>query len=302
MPKGYVLYNPLAGDRDHAENRTVLEVVREEPLEYCDMTRMGDYRTLFAQMDRADFLVLMGGDGTLNRFVNDTEGMDLPGQILYFPTGTGNDFALDVGEGLLSDPFPVEEYLRDLPTVEVKGKKRRFLNGVGFGIDGYCCQVGDELKQIPGKTVNYAAIAVKGLLFHFRPANAVVTVDGREYKYNKVWIAPTMHGRYYGGGMMAAPDQNRQDPEGKLSLVLIHGAGRLRTLCAFPGIFKGTHVRRKAMVEVLTGHEITVEFDRPCALQIDGETVWNVTEYTARSSRGGERRVETLVGMGAQEA
>ena len=37
------------------------------------------------------------------------------------------------------------------------------------------------------------------------------------------------------------------------------------------------------MVEVLTGHEITVKFDCPCALQIDGETVLGVTEYSVSS-------------------
>lgn len=37
------------------------------------------------------------------------------------------------------------------------------------------------------------------------------------------------------------------------------------------------------MVEILQGHNITVEFDRPTALQIDGETIPNVTEYSVRA-------------------
>ena len=49
----------------------------------------------------------------------------------------------------------------------------------------------------------------------------------------------------------------------------------------FPSIFKGKHVDHKKVVEVKTGHRITVTFDRPVALQIDGETVLNVTTYTA---------------------
>ena len=32
-------------------------------------------------------------------------------------------------------------------------------------------------------------------------------------------------------------------------------------------------------MEVLTGHDIRVEFDRPTPPQIDGETVPDVTEY-----------------------
>ena len=37
------------------------------------------------------------------------------------------------------------------------------------------------------------------------------------------------------------------------------------------------------MVQILTGHEITVRFDRPTALQIDGETILGVTEYSVRA-------------------
>lgn len=37
------------------------------------------------------------------------------------------------------------------------------------------------------------------------------------------------------------------------------------------------------MVEVITGKDITVRFDRPTALQIDGETIKNVTEYSVKA-------------------
>ena len=50
----------------------------------------------------------------------------------------------------------------------------------------------------------------------------------------------------------------------------------------FPNIFKGTHVKSTKNVTVLSGKEITVKFDQPRTLQIDGETVFNVTEYTVR--------------------
>ena len=91
--------------------------------------------------------------------------------------------------------------IQSLPTVTVNGKKHKFLNGVGFGIDGYCCEVGHQLKS-QKKHPNYTAIAIKGLLFHFKPVRATVVVDGQQYDFKKVWIAPTMFGRYYGGGMI----------------------------------------------------------------------------------------------------
>jgi len=280
MAKGCVIYNPLAGNGNAEEDAKLLQMVLDEELEYYDMTRITNYAAFLSGMEKDDYLVIVGGDGTLNRFVNDTTGIEVPQEILYFPTGSGNDFARDIGTN--GNPVVITQYLKNLPSVEVNGKRYRFINGVGFGIDGYCCQVDDELKKTPGKKVNYAAIAIKGLLFRFAARNAKVTVDGEEYAYKKVWIAPTMYGKYYGGGMIPTPEQDRSS--GKLSLMLFHGACRLRALCVFPGIFKGTHVKHKNMVAVHTGHEITVEFDRPTPLQIDGETILDVTKYTARAA------------------
>ena len=281
MAIGHVIYNPLAGKGTAQEDAKLLQVILDGDMEYYDITRITNYAAFIGGMEKDVFLVIVGGDGTLNRFINDTDGIEISQEIVYFPTGTGNDFAKDLGKG--ENPSLINQYLKNLPSAEVKGKRYRFVNGVGFGIDGYCCQVGDALKKIPGKKVNYTGIAIKGLLFRFKSRNARVTVDGKEYAYRKVWIAPTMHGRYYGGGMMAAPSQDRGNADGTLSLVVLHGAGRFRTLCAFPGIFKGKHVKHTKMVAVHTGYEIKVEFDRPTPLQIDGETILNVTSYTARS-------------------
>lgn len=282
METYYILYNPMAGNGTCKNTAESMEVFYDDT-RIVDMTRITNYRAVLRDMRKEDILVIVGGDGTLNRFVNDTDGIEISQEILYLPAGTGNDFAKDLGKDGYGNPFAISRYLNDLPSVEVKGRRYRFLNGVGFGIDGYCCQAGDELKKLPGKKVNYTTIAIKGLLFHFDARNAKVTVDGKRYDYEKVWIAPTMHGRFYGGGMIATPDQDRFS--GNLSLMVFHGAGRLRTLCVFPSIFKGNHVKHTKLVAVHTGREITVEFDQPTPLQIDGETILDVTKYTARSAQ-----------------
>jgi len=283
MATGYVLYNPLAGNGNGESDARLLEMVLPYELCFFDITKITNYAVFLADLAPEDFLIIAGGDGTLNRFVNDTAGLNCSNRILYFPTGTGNDFARDMGRAEHTEVFPVTEYLQSLPVVTVMGKQYRFINGVGYGIDGYCCQVGDEQRKLPEKKVNYAAIAIKALLFRYKACNARVTVDGETYRYQNVWIAPTMLGRYYGGGMIPTPGQDRLDPEGKLSVMIFHGAGRLRTLCIFPGIFKGKHIKHKKRVAIHRGHEITVEFDRPAPLQIDGETILNVTSYTART-------------------
>jgi diacylglycerol kinase family enzyme len=121
------------------------------------------------------------------------------------------------------------------------------------------------------------------LLFHYKPTDATIIVDGKEYTFKKVWIAPTMKGWYYGGGIMPAPAQDRKNADGTVSVTVFHGSGRLKTLCIFPNLFKGAHVKFTKQISIFTGKDITVKFNEPRALQVDGETVLGVTEYTVKA-------------------
>lgn len=279
----YILYNPLAGNKDSEDKaRKLSEIYPGRELKFLDIRNVTNYQVFIEGLEQKDELIICGGDGTLNRFINATEGITIHNSVYYYATGNGNDFLRDVAGGKADKPIRINKYIKHLPVVTANGKSYRFLNGVGYGIDGFCCEVGDKLKE-KGKKPNYTMIAIKGLLLRYKATNATVTVDGVSKKYKRVWIAPTMNGRFYGGGMMPTPDQNRNDRTKGVSVMLMHKAGRLRTLCIFPSIFKGKHIKHRKVVDVIQGHSITVEFDRPVALQIDGETVLNVSKYQVQS-------------------
>ena len=279
--KQFILYNPLAGNGTAKEAAERLAAASSAEAVLSTVTKITDYAAFFAGMTPEDTLTICGGDGTLNHFVNDTAGLDIPCEVFYLAVGSGNDFLRDLDKTPDGTPVCITKYIKNLPVTEVKGKTYRFLNNVGYGIDGYCCEVGDELKAKSVKAINYTSIAIKGLLFHYKSKNAVITVDGKEYRFKKVWLAPTMKGRFYGGGMLATPEQDRLAEGGKLSVLVFHGSGRLHTLMVFPSIFKGEHVKHKKIVTVLSGYDVKVSFDAPAAVQIDGETIPDVMEYTA---------------------
>ena len=281
-----ILYNPKAGNgRGLNEARRLDSIWSGKSLDYIDVTTIADIRAYLDSLPAETTVVLAGGDGTLNHFINDMGGGAPARDIYYFAAGSGNDFLRDIGKEKGEPPFRINEYIKDLPSVTVNGKETLFINAIGFGIDGYCCEVGDEMrKKSNGKPVNYTSIAIKGLLYDFKPTDATVIIDGNETRYKKVWIAPTMHGRFYGGGMIAAPEQRRDAPDGKFSVVIWHGSGKLKTLMVFPSIFKGEHVKHTECIDIVKADEVTVKFDKPCALQIDGETILGVTEYSAKSS------------------
>ena len=279
--KTIVLFNPKANnDQGEAGAKKLTDLLKDKELDFKNIIEISSYEEFFKSLGSDDEIVICGGDGTLNHFVNDTYVFKIDNDVYYYPTGSGNDFYHDVHGGDEKELVKINEYIVDLPKVKVKDKTYRFINGVGYGIDGYCCEVGDKQREESDKPVNYTSIAIKGLLFHYKTTNATVTVDGEEHKFSKVWLAPTMNGRFYGGGMMPTPDQKRISDDKKLSVMVMSGSGKLPTLVAFPKIFEGKHVENK-MTSVFTGKKIKVEFDSPTALQIDGETILDVTEYEA---------------------
>lgn len=279
----YVLYNPLADNKKGKANAEKISgLIGKDSVKYIDITK-ADIKELAGAAHPDERVILCGGDGTLYHFISECEGEIPEHPIFYYPTGSGNDFMADVRERAEGQLVLLNPYLKNLPTVTVNGKEHLFINGIGYGIDGYCCEEGDKLREKSAAKINYTSIAIKGLLFHFKPRKATVTVDGKKHTYRHVWLAPTMHGRFYGGGMMVAPGQARNSEDRLVSTVVLHCPSKLKTLIVFPSIFKGEHVKHAEMVEILQGHNITVEFDRPTALQIDGETIPNVTEYSVRA-------------------
>ena len=278
----YILVNKLANN-EHA-SETVSGAIEKlskrfgnvEEVSLNEIDRVNFYKTL----KEGDNIVLVGGDGTINFFVDEIKDLDVTFDAYVYAAGTGNDFLKDVEKDIDSDALlHLNKYIKNLPTVTINGKETRFINGIGYGIDGEACRVADEMKAKGKKKINYTSISIKLALFKYRRPTATIKVDGNVITRKKVFLASAMNGRYYGGGMFVAPQQDRLG--GKLTMVCMHSYSRIKALIVFVGIFKGEHVKHKEMVDIVEGKKIEVTFDHPCALQIDGETVRNVTSYVA---------------------
>lgn len=275
----YILYNKLANNGNGKVSADELKAGLSGESELVNVCET-DVKEWIKGLTAEDLCIICGGDGTLNRFANDIYGTEVPCDIVLSGAGTGNDFLRDIKEFYDSSDRPsIKKYIEKLPKVKVKDIECRFINGIGFGIDGMCCEEADKMKAAGKQKINYAGLSVKLMLFKYKCPKATITIDDKVVEYNKVWLASAMNGRYYGGGMKCAPDQDRMGDT--LTSVIFHDKGKIPTLIAFPGIFKGEHVNNKKLVAIDTGKKISVKFDRPTALQIDGETVVGVTEYTA---------------------
>ena len=282
----HVLYNTLSGSHYGAERiKTKLpSVFPGEDISMSSTLSVDDKQAYIDRLCQDDRLVLVGGDGTINHFINGIEDREYPFPMYCYAAGTGNDFIHDVMGEKSDELVQINDYIRKLPVIEVNGESYCFINGIGYGIDGWACEEGDVFRaKHGGAAPNYTTIALKGLLYKFKPVNAKVTVDGVTSEYKNVWMVPTMNGRYFGGGMMVTPTQDRLNDERDISAAVVICKSRLKLLTVFPKIFKGEHMKHTDIFKIFKGKEVTVEFDRPIALQIDGETILGVTTYTAKS-------------------
>ena len=282
-----VFYNPVAGSNAFAEQQEEIEeLFEDEEINYLDVISTEDLMEHIDKLAPEDKIVVCGGDGTLNHFVNRVRIKDIRQDIYEFPSGSGNDFCNDIDYDRTEKIYRINDYLKCIPVMRVRGQDRLFLNGIGFGLDGYCCAEGNRMRsENPGMKVAYASIALKGILYAYKKVNAKVTVDGVEMEFHDVWMASAMNGRFFGRRMMIAPNQDRMNDNGIMSLIIVHSKYRIPLVVAFSSIYKGRHLRFSKYVSELKGSNIIVEFDKPTALQIDGDTILDVIKYEVHKEK-----------------
>ncbi len=278
----YILMNPKANNgRGESDAREWAKSLKDEHV-FVNVLTTEDMAGFVLGLNPDDEIILTGGDGTLNRFANNVSDIDVVNPVYYVKCGSGNDFFRDNAEYVdESGMIRINDFIKNLPVVTINGTRMKFINGIGYGIDGETCRVGEELRlRADNKPINYTNIALKLLMGAYKLKHARITVDGVTEEFDNVWIAATMKGRYYGGGMMVAPAQNRFDENHRVSAVCLFKRNRLLTLLNFPRLYKGTHVKKKGWIYIATGKKIEVSFTEPCALQVDGEVFKDVLSYS----------------------
>ena len=278
----YILYNPLAnnGKGTAGLDDVIAAAAARHPGQtptLFDMTG-SDAAALLMGLSPEDEAFICGGDGTLHFLINALDGRVPAAPVYVWRMGTGNDFLRDVLDGSQEQAALLNDYIKDLPTAETAHGIRRFLNNVSFGLDGQVCELGEQEKARLGRPVNYIALALRLVFRDYHPARAAVTVDGQTRTYDRVWVASVFNGRYVGGGQMLAPGQDRTGDA--LCSVVLFGLGRLGALLRLPKVLKGRH-ENMPQCDVRFGHEITVTFDKPGAINMDGEPLQRVAGFRA---------------------
>ena len=209
---------------------------------------------------------IIGGDGTVNYFINAYPEIELP--LAVFNGGTGNDFHWmlygDAGTEKQVDLCLQGNYMH-VDAGICNGKL--FLNGVGIGFDGAIVKDLFGKKKMAGKA-SYLLSILKNIM-RFRETDAMINVDGESFR-QETFMVSVANGKRYGGGFHVAPKASLTDAVLDLSVVAkIPPLKRIRYL---PVIEKGEHLDLP-FIKYRQGKEIVIETATEWPGHIDGEFI-----------------------------
>jgi len=209
-------------------------------------------------------IFLVGGDGTLNYFINHYPAIRLP--IVIFRGGTGNDFHwLLYGE---TDTISQLKKVLELPARPVDCgtcNSRLFINGVGAGFEGAVAEALTAKNKLPGKTSYLLTILRK--IFTYRSSHFLIRAGTQTYSGKKL-LVDISNGRRAGGGFHVAPVASAND--GVLDLVIVNALNPLRRLMYLPVIEKGKHLGL-SFITHLPVKEVNIQSPRKIHFHLDGE-------------------------------
>ena len=273
----YILYNPLSSNGTSKKHvAKIEELLKREDKEYQILDLVEIAKNINPYVDkihRDDKLIIVGGDGTLHRFVNGIRHIQNNCEVFLYRGGTGNDFSRDFPKQMLIN---ITDYIKNLPSVKVNGNDELFLNGCGFGVDGAVCNMVNDANN-KKKGLNYFKSAIM-LLKNFKQYDLDIEVDGVRYTYKNVWFTVVNNGKYFGGGMKITPESDRTDRI--LEACIIHSVSFFKILLIFPLIFIGKHMWFKHVgISVIKGQHFKAVASSPQIFQTDGEVLNEVKEF-----------------------
>jgi len=202
------------------------------------------------------FIIACGGDGTINEVANGILNSGGETELGILPSGTGGDFGRS-----LNMPQETRDAARALKTGITKlidvGKvtfrghdneevSRYFVNVSSVGLAASIIERVKSvsytnwlpLQNLKGK----ASFAISTLqeVIGIEPATVKVRVDdGEEHSLNTINFC-IANARYFGGGMMIAPEAKIDD--GFFDVINIGDIGTLKILANAYSLYRGTHI------------------------------------------------------------
>ncbi|GAA0520755.1 diacylglycerol kinase family protein [Deinococcus depolymerans] len=235
-------------------------------------------------------VMAVGGDGTVGALLPALVGTGRP--LAVVPLGTGNDFAglLGLRPGAFAEaldrlnyqPRAVDALRVTIRQGDGAGRTHLLLNGLGMGFDS---DVTANMDRAPARLRGFARYAWSAVatIRQLKLTHVTVTADGRTLYAGPSGIVAVMNGTRYGGGFMISPDSDLRD--GRVNVVAGADMNRRQLTDLMLRVLRGRHLKHPR-VHTCAAQQVTVRWDAPVRVHLDGDLHGRVTEL----------HVETLPG------
>lgn len=270
MKKVRFIYNPFSGENTIlSEIDKVISTHQEkgyQVMPYRIQKGKAVAEALDIIDDEFEYILIAGGDGTVDSVVNAMMKKNINLPIAILPVGTANDFGKfinlpnDVEEAcnkiLSSEPIPV-----DIGKINDK----YFINVASFGLFTDISQKTDDgLKNTIGRLAYY----IKGIeeIPNFRKLK--VKINSKEVEYDgEMYLALIFNGETAGNLKLAT--QAVVD-DGLLDVIIIKAVALYEIVPLFFKILRGEHLDSNKVIYFKTDN-VTIETDEDIVTDIDGE-------------------------------
>lgn len=270
MAKVRFIYNPFSGENNIlGELDNVIRIHQQYGYTIVPY-RMEKNKDLSEALDCVDvdydYILIAGGDGTVDSVVNAMKKRNIDIPIAILPVGTANDFGK-----FLNIPQNVKKACKQIVTSKPKkidiGKinNKYFVNVASFGFFTDVSQKTDPaLKNAIGKLAYY----LKGIevLPNFRKLK--VKLNSEEVEYDgEMYLVLIFNGQTAGNLNLAT---KAEVDDGYLDVILIKAVQIYEIIPLLIAILKGEHLDSDKVLYFKT-NDIKIECDEDLVTDIDGE-------------------------------
>ncbi|MFD2202376.1 diacylglycerol/lipid kinase family protein [Shivajiella indica] len=257
-----------------------------------------DLLTTKALEEGTDFLIAVGGDGTVHEVVNAYLSFGLLKEVPIgiIPHGRGNDFVKSLGihqnlKSLLNavqknQPKSIDVGWMMFSDSDRNIINRYFVNISDIGLGGLAVQMIKNRPKFLSPNISYAWAIFKSLIF-YKSQNVKIITHDWSYEGNVMSLCMA-NGKYFGSGLCIAPEAELDD--GIAEIVIIGNVGIWDYLTKISQLKSGKKIIHP---KVFYGKakKCSIESQVPIPIDMDGEFVG----YTPLKMEMLQKKVKILI-------
>lgn len=205
------------------------QAMADKPLDYHILKTEGPHffkgvRSIVDKNDPYDdpLMVVVGGDGTLNHFIQLMEDQEIQQPLGYLPAGAGNDFmrSMDLPSHIpaaIDHIFSVHE-ARVLDVIQAQDLNNHHqhygVNSVGFGLDGLANYYFNQTFNLAKARMGRMAYLPLAALAYTRQDSFSLSFSldgGQTHHFDQVKLCVVVNNPYFGGGVNIYPPAKNND-------------------------------------------------------------------------------------------